>query len=164
MAGLVANSTFFANKGVITVAGSSGSSPSVVTLAVVKDVEINVSAEHVPLYGWGTIKRVAVAKHSAKVSVKIGFAKFSPAVSGSGASPWFPFWILNPTAGTGALTDTNTVKTFTVTVNLINESSENVLATMTDVYFPNFPMKASEGTWVRVDLTGEAADITFTNP
>lgn len=163
MAGLVQNSTFFANKGVITVAGGSGS-PSSVTLAVVKDVEINCSAEHVPLYGWGTVKRIAIAKHTAKVSIKIGFAKFSPAVSGSGASPWFPFWIINPTAGTGTLSDTNTVKTFTVTVNLVNESGENLLATLTDVYFPNFPLKASEGTWVRVDLDGEAADITFTNP
>jgi hypothetical protein len=163
MSGLVKESTFFANKGTITVAGASGS-PSVVTLAVVKDVEIVMSAEHVPLYGWGSVKRVAVAKHSAKVSVKIGFAKFSPAVSGSGASPWFPFWILNATAGTGTLSDSNTVKTFTVTANFISEDGENLLATIANVYFPNFPLKMTEGTWMRVDLDGEGSDITFTNP
>jgi len=163
MAGLVTSSTFFANKGTITVVGTSDS-PAVVTLAVVKDVEINTTAEHVPLYGWGSIKRQAVARHSAKVSVKVGFMKFAPSVSGSSASPWFPFWSLNPTAGTGTLEDTNTVKLFTVTANFLNEAGENLLATVSNVYFPNFPLKASEGQWVRVDLDGEGSDITFTNP
>jgi hypothetical protein len=163
MAGLIQNSTFFANKGTITVLGTS-STPTVITLAVVKDVEITTSFEHVPLYGWGSIKRQAVAKHSAKVSVKVGFMKFSPAVATGTGSPWFPFWINRPSDGTGTLEDTNTVKLFTVTANFINESGENLLATISNVYFPNFPLKMSEGQWMRVDLDGEGNDITFTNP
>jgi hypothetical protein len=161
---LVANDVFFANKGVITVAGATGT-PSAVTLAVVKDVEVTTSFEHVPLYGWSSIQRQAVAKHTEKVSVKIGWMKFSPAVAGSGASPWFPFWILNPTAGTGGTaTDTNTVKLFTVTVQFTNEAGENLLATIANVYFPTFPLKATEGQWVKVDMTGEGSNVTFTNP
>jgi hypothetical protein len=163
MAGLTAVDTFFANKGVVTVAAQT-SNPTVVTLAVVKDVEVTTSFEHVPLYGWGSIKRVAMAKHSAKVSVKIGWMKFSPSVSGSGASPWFPFWILNPTAGTGTIEDTNTAKLFQVTVKFQNETGEFLLATISNVVFQNFPLKASENQWVKVDLSGEGADITFTNP
>jgi hypothetical protein len=163
MSGLVQNSTFFANKGVITVAGTSGS-PSSVTLAVVKDCEVNITAEHVPLYGWGSVMRQAVARHTLRVGVKIAFCKFSPAVSGSGASPWFPFWIINPTTGDGTTADTNTAKVFTVTMNFTNESGENLLATISNVYFQNFPLKLTENTWMRVDLDGEGSGVTFTNP
>ena len=165
MAGLVQESTFFANKGIITVTGFlPAATPTVITLAVVKDVEVTTSFEHVPLYGWGSITRQAVAKHTAKVAVKVGWMKASPSVSGSGASPWFPFWINHPTAGSGAIEDTNTVKLFTVTVKFVNESGEFLLATIANVYFPNFPLKMTEGQWMKVDLSGEGSSVTFTNP
>jgi hypothetical protein len=162
MAAITSESTFFANKGIITVESQSGN-PTVLTLAVVKDVEVTTSFEHVPLYGWGSISRVAVAKHTAKVAVKIGWMKFAPAVTGSGASPWFPFWILNPTAGTGTVSDTNTVKLFKVIVKFQNENGDYLVATVDNVYFPNFPLKMTEGQWMKVDLTGEGSAVTFTN-
>ena len=157
----------FANKGVITIVGQAtpgGAYPTVITLGTVKDVEITPSAEHVNLYGWGSIKRVAVAKHSAKVAVKIGYMKLDPAVTGATA---FQFYILNPTASTspsGAMEDTNSVKLFTITANFMFESGTNLLGTVKDVYFPNFPLKAAEGQWVKVDMVGEGSDVTFTNP
>ena len=155
----------FANKGTITIAGIAvpgGAYPTVVTLGVVKDVEVTVSAEHVNLYGWGSIKRQGVAKHSAKVSVKVGYMKLDPVYTTG-----FQFYILNPTATTtadGNLTDSNAVKLFTVTANFLFESGVNLLGTVSNVYFPNFPLKAAEGQWVKCDMTGEGSDVVFTNP
>lgn len=150
-------STFFANKGSVSISGDGGS-PATEDLFVVKDVEVTVSAEHVPLFGWGSIQRKAVARHTGKVSVKIGWAKFKPA-----AQNWL-FYIGDPVSGTGALTDTNTVKLFDVVVKFVNEASPNetLTATIQDVYFPNFPMKASEGQWVRLDMDGEGVSIAYT--
>ena len=162
----------FANKGVLTVAGATptgwtgGATPLWATIGVVKDVEITVSAEHVNLYGWGSIKRQAVAKHSAKVAVKVGFMKLDPLLTNTSASS-FVFFILNPSAVTtpsGLLEDTNTVKLFNITANFLFESGENLLGTVKNVYFPNFPLKASEGQWLKVDMTGEGSDVVFTNP
>jgi hypothetical protein len=152
---------FFANKGTIAIAGVGGT-PASQAVGVAKDVEIVVSSEHVPLYGWGSVKRQAVAKHTAKVSVKIGFAKFDPATS---STIWFPFYAISPTAGavTSLMEDTNTVKLFDVTITLVNEeaSAKTLTIVAKNVYFPSIPLKASEGNWVRVDLDGEGSDITY---
>ena len=155
MAAIATESTFFANKGSIKVTGT-GNSPAEFTLLVIKDVEITTSAEHVPLYGWGSIRRKAVARHTGKVGVRISHAKFLPK-----AANWL-MYINDPVSGSGTLTDVNTVKTFTVVVTFENEAGETLTATVYEVYFPNFPLKASEGTWTRVDLDGEGAYIAFT--
>ena len=68
----------FANRGVATIAGAGSTAPTVTSFAVMKDLEIAVSYDHVPLYGWGSVRRQGVAKHSEKVSVKIGSMKFNP--------------------------------------------------------------------------------------
>lgn len=147
--------TYFANKGTLTVGGN--------TIAVVKDVEITVSADHVPLYGWGTIKRVAVARHSLRVAVKVGFAKFG--MQTSGASPGWFFSIVSPTAGSTAtgVEDTNSVKLFTVIATFTGENGDLFKATISNVFFPNFPTKATEGAWMRLDLDGEGSDVVYTN-
>ena len=153
-------STFFANKGTVAVEGANGT-PISESLFVVKDVEVTVSAEHVPLFGFGSIRRQAVARHTGKVGVKIGFAKFKPA-----STNWL-FFIADPVSGSGSLTDVNDVKLFDVVVVFKNEAgtppaNETLTATITDVYFPNFPMKAAEGQWIRLDLDGEGTTITYT--
>jgi len=154
----------FANKGVVTVAGTS-TYPSVVTLGVVKDVELVVSAEHVPLYGWSSILRQAVAKHTAKASVKVGYMKIDPVATT--AAGW-QFFILNPTTATantsGAMEDVNTVKLFTIVADFVFESGVTLRGTCSNTYFPNFPLKAAEGQWVKCDMTGEGSTVTFTNP
>lgn len=155
----------FANKGTITIVGQAtpgGAYPLVTTLGVVKDVELTVSAEHVNLYGWGSIKRQGVMKHSAKVAIKIGYMKLDPAVTSG-----FQFYILNPTATTtasGALTDTNSVKLFTVDASFLFESGTTLKGEVSNIYFPNFPLKAAEGQWIKCDMVGEGSDVTFTNP
>jgi hypothetical protein len=146
--------------GVITVAGTSGT-PSVDTIAIAKDVEATVEFEEVYAYGWGTILIAGRAKHSAKVSVKIGFLKFLPTVTA-----WWPEYILNPTAADGTVSDTNVVKTFTVTAQFTPLTSTNskLLRTVTNVSFPKFPMKATEGQWVKVDMEGVGSTLVDTNP
>ena len=162
----MADSVAFANRGVITVAGTGGTVPTVVTLAVVKDVEITWSAEHVPLYGWGSIRRQGVAKHSEKVGVKIGYMKFNPTVTAG-----WQFHMLSTvstagvwTAPTGVVTDSNAVRTFTLTAQFMMEDGTKMLGTISEVFFPDLPFKASEGQWVRVDMSGEGATVVFTNP
>jgi len=160
----MADTIWFANKGTLAIAGVGGT-PASITVGVVKDVEISVSADHVPLYGWGSIKRQGVARHSLKVGVKIGFAKFAPLTTAVGSTPiWFPFYVLSPTDGvvTSAVNDVNTVKLFDVTVVLTGEDAGTLTIVAKNVYFPNFPLKASEGQWIRVDMDGEGSDITYT--
>ena len=146
----------FANRGTISVGGA--------TLAVVKDIEITTSAEHVNLYGWGSIRRQAVAKHSAKIAVKIGYMKFDPVISTG-----FQFLAWSTGGTNGTIFDTNTVTTYTVLAQFTFEPTATVVtdqhlhASITNVYFPNFPLKMSEGQWMKVDMTGEGSDIVFTN-
>ena len=155
------DSLYFANQGVITVAGASGT-PASKTLAVVKDVEATVHWEHVEAYGWGTIDRVGVAKHTQKVDVKIGYISFAPKTG-----EWFPFYIGDATTGAGSITDTNAVTLFTITAEFIPLSSTGtvkLLRTITGVYFPKFPLKATEAQFVKVDMEGTGVTVVDTNP
>jgi outer membrane protein W len=148
----MAESFAFANRGVIIADG--------VTLGVVKDVDISWSAEHMPLYGWGSIQRQAVAKHSQKVAIKIGWVKFDPVVTAN----WLNKILTGGATMTGLTVDTNVVKTFTITARFTTELGTNLLGTITEVYFPDFPLKATEGQWVKIDMNGEGKDIAWTNP
>lgn len=150
----------FANRGTIKIEGSTGT-PASSTFAVVKDVELTVSAEHVPLYGWGSIFRQYVAKHSQKVSVKIGSMKFNPdAAKPTGASPWWSY-VTGPTAGGYTNEDTNTVKLFTVDAVFTFEDGQVLHGKVYNVYFPSLPFRASEGQWVKLDVTGEGASVLW---
>ena len=44
------------------------------------------------------------------------------------------------------------------------EDGTKLNAEITDVFFPDLPMKASEGQWVRLDMSGEGKTVVFTNP
>lgn len=150
----------FANRGVITVGGTGGVKPTTATLGVVKDVEITLSAEHVPLYGWGSIKRQGVAKHSMKVAVKVGWVKFDPVKT----TGWQFSWGAIPGAdATGSITDSNLVHLFDITATFTMEDGQILKATITDVFFPDFPLKASEGQWIRIDMSGEGKDVVYAN-
>ena len=154
----------FANQGTIAV-NVGGSSTGAAVLGVVKDVEFTVGAEHVPLYGWGSILRQAVAKHSAKVTVKVGYMKIDPVVTTG-----FQFSILHPGTPDGAFLDTNTVQLFCIEGLFVFQADstgspalQHLHAKVENVYFPSFPMKAAEGQWVKCDMTGEGSTVTFTN-
>jgi hypothetical protein len=162
----MASTTFFANRGTITPGGPSGLVPTAVSLGVVKDVELTVSAEHVPLYGWGSILRQGIAKHSLKVAVKIGYCKFNPVCSGGGtAAEWFFSIGASPNViPDGTIVDTNAVHLFDVDAEFVGEDGVKLHALITDVYYPDLPLKASEGQWVRIDMSGEGKTVVFTNP
>jgi hypothetical protein len=152
--------TAFANRGTVNIVGVGGT-PASSAFAVVKDVEITVSADHINLYGWGSICRVGVAKHQQKVAVKIGSMKFNPSVSGASVGWWT--YLIDPLSGTGNNVDTNTVKLFNIDAYFTFENTDILHCTVYDVYFPNFPLKANEGQWVKLDMTGEGAYVLEAN-
>jgi len=141
------NAVAFANRGTIAITDET-------TPQVIKDVEITISAEHVPLYGWGSILRQGVAKHSLKVSVKIGYVKFEA------DKAEFPY---NIYCSAGTLTDSNAVPLYTVVGVFTFEGGQILRCTISGVYFPDMPFKASEGQWIRLDLAGEGSSILFAN-
>ena len=146
-------------QGVVTIAGASGT-PSTFAFAVVKDVEITVSADHVPLWGWGSIFRVAVAKHQQKVPVKVGSMKFNPGGWAGSSLAWWAY-ITDPVAGSGTNVDTNTVKLFNIKATFTFEDGQILSGTVYNVYFPNLPIRASEGQWIKLDMSGEGAYILW---
>ena len=154
-------SVAFANRGVVKIAGASGT-PTAYNFAVVKDLEITVSSDHVPLWGWGSIRRVAVAKHQQKVPVKVGSMKFNPG-GWSGASIAWWSYITDPTSGSGTNVDTNSVKLFNIDAYFTFEDGQVLHGTVYDVYFPNLPLRASEGQWIKLDMSGEGAYVLWSS-
>lgn len=152
-------SVAFANRGKVSIAGVSGT-PAAKYFAVVKDVELTVSADHVPLYGWGSIQRVAVAKHQQKVSVKIGSMKFNPDAGAGSSIPWWSF-LTNPTSGGYTNEDTNTVKLFNIEAYFTFEDGQVLHGTIYNLYIPSLPFRASEGQWIKLDITGEGASVLW---
>jgi hypothetical protein len=157
---MAGTSTAFANRGKLYYDTGGNVAAPATEIAIVKDVEITTSAEHVPLYGWGSIARQAVAKHSLKIAVKIGFVKWNPAiVSGAGAT--LPFGIYGATPGY-SINDTNTVNLYSIKATFTFEDGQVLTGVIHNVFFPDFPIKASEGQWVRLDLSGEGASADWT--
>lgn len=154
---------YFANKGTLTITGAGGATPTDQVIAIVKDVEINWQVETVPLYGWGSIKRQGMARHSLKVDVKVGYMKFAP--DASGASPWWAFYVISPSDGntSSGTEDTNTVKYFDIAANFTGENGDTFTGTVKNVAFNNFPMRASEAQWIKVDMSGQGDDIEWSN-
>ena len=160
----VTTDTFFGNRGTLAIVGIDSANPTTQTMAVLKGVEVNVTFEHVELYGMSSILRADVAKHSAKVEVSIKWAKFDPTLT---ASTFFPYWVLNPGATTtpsGAIEDTNKEKLFTVTANWLGTGGRKMQIVVNNVYFEGFPMPMPEHDFVVIDMKGYGDSITITNP
>lgn len=154
--------TFFANSATCYITDDTGDT---YTLGVLRDLEINVSWEHVPLYGMSSILREAVAKHSAKVDVKVKFGKFDPTI----ANDFFTH-VINPTQwvafGLGKMTDTNTVETFTFSAEIrsFNTSPTKFSAIVTGCYMESLPLLTlTENEWVARDITMVGSNITIKN-
>ena len=155
--------TFFGNRGTISVVGSLTTDPKLAALpeiAVVKGVEVNVTFEHVELYGFGTILRADVAKHTAKVEVKLRWARFNPSLA-----TFWPYWIMNPTATTpasGSIEDTNIEKMFKVTAVFTGTNGRTMTMVIDNVYFEGIPFPMPENDFVVLDLSGYGSAITIT--
>jgi hypothetical protein len=153
--------TYFGNRGTLAIVGTNAS-PTTQTLAVLKGVEINVTFEHVDLYGMGSIMRQDANKHTAKVEVNVKFAKFDPALTA-----FWPAWILNVTgtsSASGVIEDTNAEKFWTVTANWVGSNGRKMQAVVTNVYFEGLPIPMPENDYVILDLKGYGDGITLTNP
>ena len=157
---------YFANEATLAVEGQTASNPPSESLAVLKDVEVIAEWEHSELYGFGTTRRVGVCKHTAKCTVKFKYMKYLPTVSG--ATAWFPMWMADATGATptGVTVDTNTVRLFKITGVFAPQGSGNskLQAVVESVYFPKFPLKATENEFVPVEMEGIGTFVTYTNP
>jgi len=142
-----------------TNAASIGYEATLSTIAVLKGMETTVNYEHVSLYGTDSIIRQDVAKHSAKVEVKIKYAKFDP----NPVNDWAQR-IIHPTAVTdGTMEDTNTVFLPEVLL-LINTGGATPVyqeIMIKDVYFESLPTPMPENEFIVRDLTGEGSNISF---
>jgi hypothetical protein len=151
--------TFFGNRGTLAVVGASAT-PASQTLAVLKGVEINVTFEHVELYGMGSILRQDVNKHTAKVEVSIKFAKFDNTLAN-----FWPLYILDSTASgapAGTITDSNVEKLWTITAVWTGTNAQKMTAVVSNVYFENLPIPMPENDYVVLDLKGYGDGITIT--
>jgi hypothetical protein len=153
-----AEDSYFADLCAITVTPPSGGSQ---TIALGQDLELTMKSTEVYARGMGSEFIQNRAKHSIQVDVKLSFIKFLPTVA-----TWFPFYIMDPTSGTGALTDTCRCALFTITGEIfpMTATNKNWLRTVTNVSFPEFPLKVTYNQWVKVDLSGVGQTLADTNP
>jgi hypothetical protein len=93
--------------------------------------------------------------------VKLSFIKFLPTVSS-----WFPYYIMNPTTGDGTLTDTCRCGLFTISGEIypMTATNTNVFRTVSNVSFPEFPLKVTYNQWIKVELSGVGQTLVDTNP
>jgi len=134
---------------------------TVQTIALGQDFEATMKSTEVYARGMGSELIQNRAKHSIQVDVKLSFIKFLPTVT-----TWFPFYIMDPTTGAGTLTDTCRCALFTVTGEIfpMTATNNNLLRTVTNVSFPEFPLKVTYNQWVKVDLSGVGQTLVDTNP
>jgi len=154
--------TFFANTATAYITDDTGDT---YTLGVLRDCEVTVSFEHVPLYGMSSILREAVAKHSAKVDIKVKFAKFDPTI----ANDFFTH-VINPTQwvafGLGKMVDTNTVEEFSFRAEIRSYDTvpKKFSVVVTGCYFESLPLLTlTENEWIARDMTMVGSNITIKN-
>ena len=151
MAAVATPDTFFGNRGIVTIDGAS-------PLAVFKGIEITSKSDVVKLYGGGSIFRQDLARHSFRVEVKIKSAKFDTIVGTA-----FQYSIINPTANTGTVLDSNTVKTFTIVATATGSLGTICKMTVTEVYFEAIPGGLPENDWWTPEFSGEGKTVVFSN-
>jgi hypothetical protein len=153
-----AEDCYFADLCTISVTPPSGGSQ---TIALGQDLELTMKSTEVYARGMGSELIQNRAKHSIQVEVKLAMIKFLPTVG-----TWFPYFIMDPATGAGTLTDTCRVALFTVTGEIypMTTGNKNWLRTVSNVSFPEFPMKVTYNQWVKVDLSGVGQTLADTNP
>jgi len=160
---------FFANAAEITIIEDPEGDPAEYVVGIAKGCEINVTFEHVELYGFKHIGRQGVSKHTAKVEVSISSAAFDPEF-GAGVSAAYAL-TLDPDDEKGALDDVTIIDT--TRVALMNIRGEFVSDDATagevggnavrllvkNVYWESLPFNATENEYITLELTGYGDDI-----
>lgn len=149
---------YFADLCVIQVTPPGGSATPI---AMGQDLELTMKSTETYARGMGSELIQNRAKYGIQVDVKLSFIKFLPTVSS-----WFPYYIMNPTTGDGTLTDTCKCALFTISGEIfpMNSANTNVLRTVSNVSFPEFPLKVTYNQWVKVELSGVGQTLVDTNP
>ena len=147
--------TYFAQNGTVSVDTGDGVETEVLA---VQNCSFELQMEANDLFGWGSIKRVASARHEAKVNVTIEYANI--------LTEDFFKHILDPSAGATALATGVSVADTTshhyFKIHAVIPSSDNTYdldITAEDVYFVNLPFSGELGEWVKMNLEGHGANI-----
>lgn len=151
--------SWFANSAELTI--SSGGSD--VPVGVLKEVTFTPQFEHVPLYGLGSVKRQAIAKHTFKVGIKAKYAMWDP------EADYIAWSVLKGTNTTDEQTGVDdsaqyrsSVATFSISAVLYDSKrTKKVTVTTTGVYFTSIPFGLTENEWVVRELEGEGSDFTM---
>jgi len=164
---------FFANSAEITIIEDPDGTPTEYVVGIAKNCEVNVTFEHVELYGFKFISRQGVSKHTARVEVNISSAAFDPAFA-EGISKAYAL-TLDPDDEKGALDDVQIIDTNRVALmNIRGEFlSDNAthgeaggIATrllVKNVYWESLPFTATENEYITFELSGYGDDVEI-NP
>jgi hypothetical protein len=149
---------YFGDLCTIMVTPPGGSSTPI---AMAQDLELTMKSTETYARGMGSELIQNRAKYGLQVDVKLSFIKFLPVVGS-----WFPYFIMDPTSGGGTLVDTCRCALFTITGEIypMTTGNDNVLRTVTNVSFPEFPLKVTYNQWVKVELSGVGQTLVDTNP
>ena len=126
------------------------------TISVLKGVEITVNWETETLYGFNSIERQDVAKHSVDNEIKVSYAKFDPEET----TAW-EMNILKPAGGDGSVSDVNDMYIPYLVVTIEDTGSVVTEMLLSEVYFENLPTPLPENDFVVRELTGHAKNIKF---
>ena len=154
---------YFGNNGVISlvVTPYGGSAQSSEEIAAVQNIKISMDSEINEMYGMGTTARIAAAKHGVIINVSFEYLKVK--------SPDFYKYIIDATGGgleykedgTG---DTTGLASFDIMAAFTSEDGTNTKTlTVSNVVFKSFPLEASVGDWVKVNLEGTGSAIKEVN-
>jgi len=159
----MAEQTFFGNRGKLYIKEDAGAGTSQ-PIAVLKGLECTVNFEHVPLYGTDSIIRQDVAKHTAKVEVKIKSAKFDPDITtGTGLAAIYAAVLDGHHSGATTITDTNDEALFEVRFFPKGTSATATYMSIIvgNVYFESLPFPMPENEYTVFDLTGVGDNVVF---
>ena len=158
--------SFFAQNGTVSVCtDTTATSPTYTAVMAVQNCSFELQFEANDLYSWGTVKRVATARHEAKVTTNFEYAKV--------VSEDLFKYILNPhveTSQGGSVTspllangvsiaDTTDLYRFVFKMRIPSTDGTKALTVyVTDLVFSNLPLGGELGEWVKLNLEGEGAD------
>uniref|UniRef100_A0A6H2A310 Tail protein n=1 Tax=viral metagenome TaxID=1070528 RepID=A0A6H2A310_9ZZZZ len=128
------------------------------TVGILKGVEIRAEWEHIELHGQETVFMEDVARRKVRVSVKAKFAKFHPNVFGKILGTETADTDIDGAAKVGytraTITDSNVEPLFTLQGTLVGKNLETYIGKVTNVYWENAPFLAPEGEYPTPDLSG----------
>jgi hypothetical protein len=155
--------TYFANRAKLYMVNDPDGTPDTDAIAILKGVEITPRFEHQELYGMDSIIRQDVAKHTAKVEVKIKAAKFDNTMT-TGLALMMKSILDGDPSGAATITDTNTVALFDIVAYVKGtgmDATKYLEITVSDVYFESFPFNLSENDFVVFDLSGVGTNLAI---